>query len=119
MSNNTIATCDVRGSPLIFKAAHRLMKANEKTEKSSANRRPPLSAITASSGRVNLSDISGSKNSANQPTDVPTVASSSKSNKANSSKTLTVASARKSIKPRQRLFQKCLYQKPPNALKTE
>jgi hypothetical protein len=149
MINNTIATCDVQGSPRIYKAAHtlftipgiavsdamklagyskhditkrsirqsiskkknRLIKANEKMEKSSANRRPPLSVITTSSSRANLSDISGSKNSANQPAAVSTVASSSKSNKTNSTKTLTVASARKSIKPRQKAFSKVLISK--------
>jgi hypothetical protein len=75
------------------------------------NEKAPLSIITTSSSKANLSDISGSKKSANQPAVVLTAASSSKSTKTNSTKTLTVASARKPIKPRQKAFSKVLMSK--------
>ena len=83
------------------------MKANEMNEKSSAIRMPPLSIVTTSSAsKANLSDITGSRNCANQPAVVSTEAFSSKR-----TKILTVASARKSVKPRQKAFSKVVISK--------
>jgi hypothetical protein len=88
----------------ISKKKNRLIKANE--QNNSKKKKPPSSTITTSNvSRNNLSDITLSTISANQPAAVSNASSTSTKTKP------TVASARKSIKPKKKAFTKVVISK--------
>ncbi len=89
----------------ISKKKNRLISANEQNR--DKPNRPPASTITTSNiSKTNLSDITHSSVSANQPAVVSNASSSARKMKKD-----TVASAWKSIKPRQKAFSKVVISK--------